>query len=202
MSDPFITLWTAQERDARGLSHDELARRSRLLQRRVLRRDLIEYAAGLFVVIAFGWMAVVIPFWPMRIACIVTMLGTAIVMWNLWRRRPRDDAAALAQDAHAYYRSQLVAQRDTLASVGSWYIGPTLPGMALFIAAVVAESAKTMPIGVALIPAALVAASSGGVMWFILRLNRAAARTLDTILIRKDRRCAVFFLPSRSLQPR
>ena len=77
MSDPFITLWTAQERDARGLSHDELARRSRLLRRRVLRRDLIEYAAGLFVMIMFGWMAVVIPFWPMRVACIVTMLGTA-----------------------------------------------------------------------------------------------------------------------------
>ena len=90
MSDPFITLWTAQEHDARGLSHDELARRSRLLRRRVLRRDLTEYAAGLFVMVAFGWMAVAIPFWTMRIACAVTLLGTAIVMWNLWRRRPRD----------------------------------------------------------------------------------------------------------------
>jgi hypothetical protein len=179
MSDPFITLWTAQERDARGLSHDELARRSRQLQRRVLRRDLIEYAAGLFVMVTFGWMAVVIPFWSMRFACAVTMLGTVIVMWNLWRRRPRDDAAALVQDAHAYYRGQLVAQRDTLASVGSWYIGPFLPGMILFVAAVGHKSVQVMPLTAALAPIALVTVSSAAVLWLVLWLNRAAARKLD-----------------------
>ena len=179
MSDPFITLWTAQEHDARGLSHDELARRSRLLRRRVLRRDLTEYAAGLFVMVAFGWMAVAIPFWTMRIACAVTLLGTAIVMWNLWRRRPRDDAAALAQDAHAYYRNQLVAQRDTLASVASWYIGPTLPGMILFAAAVGHKSVQVMPLAAALAPIALVVVSSAAALWLVLWLNRRAARTLD-----------------------
>lgn len=179
MSDPFITLWTAQAQDARGLSHEELARRSRLLRRRVLRRDLIEYAAGLFVMVAFGWMAVVIPFWSMRVACAITVLGTGIVMWNLWRRRPRDDAAALAQDAHAYYRAQLVAQRDALASVASWYIGPFLPGMILFVAAVGHKSVQVMPLTAALAPIALVTVSSAAVLWLVLWLNRRAARTLD-----------------------
>lgn len=179
MSDPFIALWTAQAQDARGLSQEELARRSRLLQRRVLRRDLIEYAAGLFVMVAFGWMAVVIPFWSMRVACAITVLGTGIVMWNLWRRRPRDDAAMLAQDAHAYYRAQLVAQRDALASVASWYIGPTLPGMILFVAAVGHKSVEVMPLNAALVPIALVTVSSAAVLWLVLWLNRTAARKLD-----------------------
>lgn len=186
MSDPFITLWTAQAQDARGLSQEELARRSRLLQRRVLRRDLIEYAAGLFVMVAFGWMAVVIPFWSMRVACAITVLGTGIVMWNLWRRRPRDDAAALAQDAHAYYRAQLVAQRDALGSVASWYIGPTLPGMILFVAAVGHKSVQVMPLAAALAPIALVTVSSAAVLWLVLWLNRRAARTLDQQIVALD----------------
>ncbi|MFL9840953.1 hypothetical protein ABS767_08275 [Sphingomonas sp. ST-64] len=179
MSDPFITLWTAQERDARGLSHDELARRSRLLQRRVLRRDLIEYAAGLLVIFIFGRFALDAQAWPMRVACIVTIVGTCAVMWNLWRRRPHDDPAALARDAHGYLRSQLVEQRDALASVARWYLGPFMPGMTLFVGAMVHESAQRMPLAAALVIGAIGAGVIAATFWMVLGLNRRAARSLD-----------------------
>ena len=186
MSDPFITLWTAQEHDARGLSREELARRSRLLRRRVLRRDLIEYAAGLFVTIAFGWVAVMLPYWPMRVACAAIVVGTGIVMWNLWHRRPKDDPAALARDAHGYLRAQLVQQRDTLASVARWYIGPLVPGMALFVMASALKSAQTTSLAPALISNGLVAALAGFVFWGVIALNRHAARALDAQIAALD----------------
>lgn len=179
MSDPFITLWTAQETDARRLSHEELASRSRLLRRRVLRRDLIEYAAGLFVVFIFGSFALDAQGWPMRIACIVTIVGTGVVMWNLWRRRPQDDPAALAHDAHGYLRGQLVAQRDALASVARWYLGPFLPGMTLFVGAMIHESTQVMPLAVALIIGGIGGGVIAATFWMVLGLNRRAARTLD-----------------------
>ena len=179
MSDPLITLWTAQQRDARGLSHDELARRSQLLRRRVLRRDLTEYAASLFVIVIFGSFALSAANWPMRIACLVTILGTCVVMWNLWRRRPKDDPAALAGDALGYLRGQLIAQRDALASVARWYLGPFLPGMTLFVAAMAHESAQTMPLAAALAIGGVGAAVIATAFWYVLRLNRRAARALD-----------------------
>ena len=179
MSDPFIKLWTAQAQDARGLSHDELARRSRLLRRRVLRRDLIEYAAGLFVVVAFGWVGVALPIWSMRIACAVTVAGVCIVLWNLWRRRPKDDPAGLARDAHAYLRNQLVVQRDMLASVGRWYLGPLVPGMALFFLASTHVDAQTRPLATALAIGAGGLGFAALIFWGVFALNRRAARMLD-----------------------
>ena len=179
MSDPLVTLWTAQQRDARGLSHDELVGRSRLLRRRVLRRDLTEYAAGLLVIVIFGVFALSAASWPMQIACLVTILGTGVVMWNLWRRRPQDDPAALARDALGYLRGQLIAQRDALASVARWYLGPFLPGMVLFIGAMVHESAQTMPLAAALAIGGIGAGVIAAAFWYVFRLNRRAACALD-----------------------
>lgn len=179
MSDPIVTLWTAQHQGARGASPAELMERARLLRRRVWRRDATEYAAGALAAGVFGWMGLASPDWGVRIACLVQIAGLLVVMRNLWTRRPVDDPAALDRDALSHLRALLTAQRDALASVGRWYIGPMLPGMILFLAAVTRVTATKTGWGPALIVAALAAAIVCGVLYGVLRLNRRAARTLD-----------------------
>lgn len=179
MSDPIVTLWTAQHTDARAPSPAELTERARLLRRRVWRRDATEYAAGALTAGVFGWMGLASPDWGVRIACLVQIAGLLVVMRNLWTRRPVDDPAALDRDALSHLRALLTAQRDALASVGRWYIGPMLPGMILFLGAVSRVTATNTGWGPALIVAALAAAIVCGVLYGVLRLNRHAARTLD-----------------------
>lgn len=186
MSDPIVTLWTAQHRDARGPSPAELAERARVLRRRVWRRDAIEYAAGALVAVAFSWMGLASPDWGVRIACLVQVVGVLVVMRNLWTRRPTDDPAALDRDALSHLRALLTEQRDALASVGRWYIGPMLPGMILFLAAVSRVTASKTGWGPALGVAALAAAIVCGVFYGVLRLNRHAARTLDNQIAALD----------------
>jgi len=180
MSDPIVTLWTAQHQDARGPSPAELAERARVLRRRVWRRDATEYAAGALAAAAFAWMGLASPDWGVRIACLVQVLGVLVVMRNLWTRRPTDDPAALDRDALSHLRALLTEQRDALASVGRWYIGPMLPGMILFLAAVSRVTATKTGWGPALIVAALAAAIVCGVFYGVLRLNRHAASMLDS----------------------
>jgi len=186
MSDPIVTLWTAQHRDARGPSPAELAERARVLRRRVWRRDAIEYAAGALVAVAFSWMGLASPDWGVRIASLVQVVGVLVVMRNLWTRRPTDDPAALDRDALSHLRALLTEQRDALASVGRWYIGPMLPGMILFLGAVSRVTASKTGWGPALGVAALAAAIVCGVFYGVLRLNRHAARTLDNQIAALD----------------
>ncbi|WP_422056854.1 hypothetical protein [Sphingomonas sp.] len=182
MSDPIVTLWTAQHKDARAPSPAELTERARVLRRRVWRRDATEYAAGALAAGVFGWMGLASPDWGVRTACLVQIAGLLLVMRNLWTRRPVDDPAALDRDALSHLRALLTAQRDVLASVGRWYIGPMLPGMILFLAAVTRVTAASTGWGPALAVAALATAIASGVLYGVLRLNRNAARTLDAQL--------------------
>ncbi len=186
MTDPIVNLWTAQQSEARGLSRAELEQREALLRRRVFRRDIVEYAAGALVIAAFGRIALVTPDWGIRIASAVLIAGTLLVMWNLWQRRPKDDPAALARDAHAHYRARLVAQRDTLASVGRWYLGPMVPGMILFLAATMRAIAQTMPLSAALVVGTIAATIVGGIFLGVWWLNARAARALDTEIAALD----------------
>lgn len=186
MKDPIVNLWTAQETDARPPSPVELVGRAAAFRRRLWRRDLIEYVAGALVTAAFGWIAFTAPDWGMRIACAVLIAGVCLVMRNLWRRRPADDPAAIAADSFTHYRASLVAQRDALASVGRWYIGPFVPGVMLFIAATVRAQAEATSLAVALVSGGIGTAIVGAIFAMILWLNRRAARAIGSEIITLD----------------
>lgn len=184
--DPIVNLWTAQEADTHAPSTAELADRARRFRRRLWVRDLTEYVAGALVIAAFGHIAFTTPDWGVRIACATLVAGACIVLRNLWRRRPVEDAAALAADSLAHYRGLLVAQRDTLASVGRWYLAPFVPGMALFIAATVRAQAEASSIAAALVSGGAGAAVIGGIFGLVLWLNRRAARAIDAEIAALD----------------
>lgn len=179
MTDPIHELWTSQERDARPLSPAELARRARMLHRRLARRDAIEYAAGSIAALAFVWIALTTPEWSIRAACALIVIGMGVVMWNLWKRRMPAPPEALGATGLDYFRAELVRQRDSLASVARWYLGPLVPGLTAFFLASGWVTARTAPVWLALVTTGTGLAIMGGLFWFIHRLNRAAADRLD-----------------------
>ncbi|NIJ19628.1 putative membrane protein [Sphingomonas naasensis] len=187
MSDPLATLWAQQHADAVPPDADALARADARFRRGIRRRDAIEYVAGLLGIGVFAHTAWQAPDWGIRIGCAAIILGVLVVMRNLWKRRPQRPDSALGAPSLAFHRANLVAQRDTVASVWRWYLAPPVPGMVLLLLAILRVSAERMPLWAALLAMLLTALPVAGVFWGIHRLNLAAARRLQTMIDALDR---------------
>lgn len=179
MTDPIQNLWASQERDARPFAPTDLTRRARVLHRRVVRRDAIEYAAGGIAALIFGWIALSTPEWSIQAACALVVIGMGVVMWNLWKRRMPAPLEALGATGIDYYRAELVRLREALASVTRWYLAPLVPGLVAFLVAVGWVTARTAPVWLASVTTGVALAIIAGMFWFIRCLNRAAADRLD-----------------------
>ena len=99
--------------------------------RRVRRRNAVEYAACVFVVICFSAYAVFLPSVTMRIGALMVVIGTLVVAWQLHRlasaARPPESAAA--EPILVHQRAELARQRDALAGVFTWYLLSLIPGL-------------------------------------------------------------------------
>lgn len=167
-------LWQDHENpeEAIEMTTAELAERAEALQTRVRRRNRLEYAAALLVAVVFAAYCWTAPGWITRVGAGLVVLGTALVAHALHRR---GGARALpgdpAVDWLAFQRRELVRQRDLLRDVWRWYLGPLVPGLAMFLAGIAVE------VPGAGVPALLTAAGTAGVFALIWLLNaRAAAR--------------------------
>lgn len=190
MSDPLIDLWKSQPTAASPLDTTELARRDRALRRRLKLRDATEFLAGGLVIVAFGYVAWIVPDLAIRAAAILELAGVALVLTTLWRRRPRGDAEVLGVPVRDHYRAELVRQRDMLASVWRWYIGPIVPGMLAFFAAVAWASARATGDIQAAFPGLALLVPILGVFWLVGRINAAGARRLDAEIAELDSEAA------------
>lgn len=187
MNGPLQHLWRNSEREGLTMSTQELAQRARRFDGSIRRRNWIEYAASALVIAIFGWMAVDVPETIVKIGCLAIIAGTLVVVRNLHRHGPAARFAAdLSADCRAFYRTELVRQRDALRSVSRWYLAPLLPGLVLFHAGSAYAMAEHLPAtAVAAIFAAgiaVIAALFAG----IRRLNHRAADRLDAEIARLD----------------
>ena len=99
--------------------------------RRVRRRNAIEYAAAVSVVIAFSAYVLFLPSLAMRIGSAMIILGTLFVVRQLHRlasATPPPERAA-AEPILVHQRAQLARQRDALAGIFTWYLLPLIPGL-------------------------------------------------------------------------
>ena len=145
MTDP-RKLWTDREAGARFADPGDCATRATRFERTIRRRNAFEYAAGVVVVLGFGWAAVE----AFRLG--ETLIGVALgslalvvpaVLWVLHRRGanlPRRPESSCRE----HLRAQLVRQYRLLRSAPLWYVGPLVPGSLLLYYAIgsrVAEKA-------------------------------------------------------------
>ena len=181
MPNDLKALWQEQAVTVAAYSPDEL--RVRLVrQRRTLHlRNVIEYVAGVLVMAAFGFIAAVRDDVLVRAAAGLIVVGVVLALWQLHRRASAAPVPAEG-DLMAFHRQQLTRQLAALRSVPLWYLGPLVPGMALFAY----TRFRDLPPG-EFWPAALGTAwivANFGVIWLI---NHLAARKLARQLRDLDR---------------
>lgn len=132
--DDLQTLWKAQPTEHAPMSLADIHQAALTFERKVRRRNLIEYVATALVVLAFMSVLFKSASWMMQAGAalvIVAALWVARHMHKTASARAAPEADAAIFDFH---RQELIRQRDALRSVGRWYLGPFVPGMVLMMA--------------------------------------------------------------------
>jgi len=132
--DDLRMAWQNQPADPVRISLEDIRRKARGMQRHVLRRNLLEYAAGVLVVAAFGVYIFMFPALLARLGCVLIIAATFLVLYTLHQR---GSSRTLAADAGAstclsFHRRELERQRDLLRGVWNWYLLPFVPGIVIF----------------------------------------------------------------------
>lgn len=183
MNNDLQSLWQSMPTPIVTLTVDEMRTRASTFERKIKRRNMIEYVAAAFVIVMFGWYAALpiapAPLWP--IANIAIIFGTLVVVWNLHRvgRASATPASAEFGALLDFHRAELVRQRDALRTVWLWYLMPFVPGMVLWFAALwfaTPEAQQTASWGMGLLTSAAVSVAT---FVFIIALNLAGAARLQ-----------------------
>ncbi len=133
------SLWQSIPIDPVTVSIDEMRVRAKAFEKKIRRRNFIEYAASVFVTVAFAWYATLPigawPLWP--IANIMIIAGILVVVVNLHRktRAATPPSGASAEALVDFQRAEFVRQRDALKTTWRWYIFPIIPGLVLWFIA-------------------------------------------------------------------
>ncbi|MEA3539769.1 MAG: hypothetical protein U9R73_11650 [Pseudomonadota bacterium] len=170
-------LWKAQAVQPHVLPADEIHRRHAALERRVGRRNLIEYlTAALMIVGVVGLVLLDVRLGALGVGTVGLILlgiGGGVVAWQLHRRTGSAMPIDGARPSIDAYRDSLRRERDALASVARWYIGPMVPGMVTIYAG---AFLKVPPGGRVLVIA--LAAVTGIAMAWVIRINRRGAQRI------------------------
>jgi hypothetical protein len=135
MSEPDLkTLWQSQEMEDAPMALADIRALAGKTQSRIRIRNMVEYVACVFVVVAFGAQALHPPNPMYRWGAILVILGAPLICWQLYARggsrRPPEASAANLMDFH---RAELVRQRQMFRSAWLWYFGPMTPGMVVML---------------------------------------------------------------------
>lgn len=177
--DRFQQLWQEQARQPMEVAVDRIARDAASFRRAIRRRNVREYAASAIVVAIFGAYAALADTVLFRVACALIVAATIHIASYLRRHGSSgpDELAACTVDHLASHRRQLERQRDLLAGIWRWYLGPLVPGLVLFAVSLPFEQSRSGPR--AWIGTAVVMSVGAAVFVGIARLNRMAARQLQ-----------------------
>lgn len=179
MTDRLQALWTTEGSDAQPLTPEAARIRVQTLDRRARLLDMVEYVAAAAVVVIFAI------YWAnaandvIASGCALVILGTVAVVAGLWKRRSLPGPNTLIDPQADHLRKQLVRRRDALASVASWYLAPSVPGLAAFAAGHWVDQAAwvgTASATIVTLVSLTVIALGFAVIWC---LNRRAAAEYD-----------------------
>ena len=187
--DRIQAVWANQPKEEFTMSLAEIQTRASTLQGIVKRRNFREMAVGVFLLLFFSAAAYFAKTTLSAIACGLTAAGVAYVMWRLHaigRGASAEEFAGASNNWAAFYRQELVRQRDALQGIWSWYLGPLVPGMAVYWISVGARAgAEWWHWVVALGGLALTAAVFIG----IASANKNAAKLLQAEIDALDASC-------------
>jgi purine-cytosine permease-like protein len=134
LPDDVRNVWQSQKAEDLQLSLEEIRKKARKFHGQIGRRNLREYIAVVVVVLGYGFYVFHYHDFLMRLGSILTITGALYVAYQLHRKGsaktlPEDCGFECCVDFH---RRELERQRDALRSVWWWYLGPLVPGLAVF----------------------------------------------------------------------
>jgi hypothetical protein len=177
-------LWQSQPEEEMNMTLATIRSKSLKFQTKIRRRNIREYVAAAVSIAAYGAYIVYLPNVLQKIGSCLIVLGVfAVIYWlhkgGSSKEVPVDSSA---QDCLDFHRQELRRQRDLLLQVGSRYLAPLVPGLAIFFAGTWIESAVDSK-GVLFMTliAVLVAAVFGGVYWLNARAAKKLQQELDAL---------------------
>jgi hypothetical protein len=174
------SLWKSQPLDAETVSLDAIRGAAKGLNATILRRNRQEVFAGYLVVLIFGVFAWLQETTTMRAGCVLIILGTLVMLYQLRKRAaigtlPTQDVAGTYVN---YFRAELVRQRDAVRAIWLWGIIPAVPGVAVLVWGM----AEKDPSGFPWLPMlAMFLVPFGVVVWMNLKVARKMQHKIDEI---------------------
>lgn len=138
MSNSPFSLWAAAASDATFTDPAACAAHASEFERRIARRNRIERIAGWIQLPVWGGLAAFylrVGEVPLALSTIMIGIGVLVVLRNLTRRADNLDRHP-EEPCRDHLVRQYRRQYEALLSVPLWYIGPILPGLIAFLAAV------------------------------------------------------------------
>src|SRR6266568_3115088 len=122
-NDDPMKIWQEQPVEETAISMEEIRRRAGRFEGRIRNRNQREYLGAAVVAIMFTFYFFKFSDWAVRAGSLLVLAGTAYVVVQLYRRSsPLELPGELGLTGSvAFYRRELVRQRDLLRSVWSWY---------------------------------------------------------------------------------
>lgn len=180
--------WQDAAADASFSEPSECAARSDKFERRIRIRNRIEYGAGVLVTLLFGGTAAaafVKDELLIGLSMLAIVLGVFVSLWNL--RKRASNLARRPEDACLeHLRRQYSHQARALSTISRWYIGPMLPGVALFYLAITAGVAEVTGWALALAGVAGPFAITAGIFALVIGANWIATRKLRKEIAQLD----------------
>lgn len=189
MTDKPFSFWTSQNTAASFSEPGACQARATAFEKKIRRRNVIEYAAGGLVIVLFGAMAVMaasVGEWLFAAAGLAIGIAAIFVIAKLHRdgsAQPR----VPEQTCREHLRAQLVRQRDLLRSVPKWYLAPFVPGLLGFYLVVTAKVAEVQGWTVAIDGVWLKVTGTAAFFVFVGWLNLYAAKKIDREIGALDR---------------
>ena len=154
--------------------------RTSWFQKTILRRDLIETAAGIAVIPFLVYFVIWAEAWPwvarLGVAIVVVGLveGLVVLHWTRWRGRLARHDIPL-DDFCTSEIASLDRQIWLLRHVNWWYLGPTVLGCCIFTLGLL-SSFQELPTGLFLCALAIFCGFYFAVGWILYRANQRAVR--------------------------
>ena len=131
MANDLQQIWRAESTANTFTNPEDLMDRTSAFERKVRRRNLIEYAAGGLIMLVGTPAAVMLGLIGepgLASSVMLVVIGTGLILWNLHRRASTEKRLP-EDDCRSHLRRQYQRQADSLRKVPQWYIGPLLPGV-------------------------------------------------------------------------
>jgi hypothetical protein len=135
LPDDPLRIWQDQPVENTLMSLEEIRRKARAFEKRIRNRNRREYAAAIFVVIAFTYYIFKFSDPLVRVGSALVIAGTLYVVYQLYSRASAKTVPADLglTGSLEFHRRELVRQRDMVESVWSWYLAPFVPGLLVFM---------------------------------------------------------------------